>query len=356
MQCASCNLVDACYAIFMRFTRISYLFFVAVLFTLSFGGAVSAQVANTFVTNLSVGSSGAEVVALQKILNESPDTQIATVGPGSPGNETSYFGFLTQAAVMRFQTKYASQVLTPAGLTQATGFVGSYTRALLNAFVAVGANASVATSVAVASPTASATTSQNPNFQNIDAYINAVNETGFTQGLSSSTLSFVDQKIRTEAATTTNFTQQFYNEQQALYEKQLSVNTSGSPMLAFFEKTLSLVAEPFYIEKAYAAIGVPFGGYLTYVNPAICDCPPGVITHLFVSLPNVIPPAVSNMLLDYTNGSEAFDYHNIPEPGIAVLGLYAPGTQACYTYVGESCVPVGAAGLIINPVGSSLAP
>lgn len=86
--------------------------------------------------NLFFGFSGAQVLALQQILNRDPATFIATAGPGSPGNETNYFGSLTKAAVIRFQEKYASEVLAPAGLSQGSGYVGSYTRAKLNALSA----------------------------------------------------------------------------------------------------------------------------------------------------------------------------------------------------------------------------
>ncbi|MEA2112606.1 MAG: peptidoglycan-binding domain-containing protein [Patescibacteria group bacterium] len=100
------------------------------------GGDTTTGVSYNFTKNLSQGDSGVDVLNLQKVLNMSTDTQVAASGVGSAGNETEYFGSLTKVAVIKFQDKYASEILTPVGLTAGTGYVGASTRAKLNTMTA----------------------------------------------------------------------------------------------------------------------------------------------------------------------------------------------------------------------------
>ncbi len=78
---------------------------------------------------LKVGSSGKQVVALQKTLNRLGYV-IAKSGEGSPGNESSKFGPMTREAVKRFQ---CSMRIACAGSERTSGYgmVGTKTRLAL---------------------------------------------------------------------------------------------------------------------------------------------------------------------------------------------------------------------------------
>jgi peptidoglycan hydrolase-like protein with peptidoglycan-binding domain len=84
--------------------------------------------------DLSKGSTGNDVKLLQKILNTNPSTIVASSGLGSSGNETTYFGSATEAAVIKFQNFYS---FSP------TGIVAGVTRAKVNALLSIVTNADV---------------------------------------------------------------------------------------------------------------------------------------------------------------------------------------------------------------------
>jgi hypothetical protein len=94
---------------------------------------------HTFTQNLKLGSSGGEVMWVQQFLNGHGFT-VAASGAGSPGNESSYFGAKTKAAVIKFQNANAATILVPVGLTSGTGNWFASTRAAVNAMCAANPN------------------------------------------------------------------------------------------------------------------------------------------------------------------------------------------------------------------------
>ena len=72
---------------------------------------------------LKKGMTHAQVNTLQMILNKDAETAVALEGTGSAGMETTYFGAMTEKAVMKLQVKYGFE---------AVGYVGPLTRAKLN--------------------------------------------------------------------------------------------------------------------------------------------------------------------------------------------------------------------------------
>jgi peptidoglycan hydrolase-like protein with peptidoglycan-binding domain len=89
--------------------------------------APSSSVSAVFTIGLKKGMSNGDIKRLQQLLNSDPDTKIADSGIGSPGNETEYFGSLTEIAIKKLQSKYGLASEGDAGY----GYVGPKTRAKL---------------------------------------------------------------------------------------------------------------------------------------------------------------------------------------------------------------------------------
>lgn len=77
---------------------------------------------HNFNINLKIGDAGSEITALQTALQKE----------GLSASITNQFDAKTLSVVYDFQMKYKSEILTPSGLKNGTGFVGNATRAKLN--------------------------------------------------------------------------------------------------------------------------------------------------------------------------------------------------------------------------------
>jgi hypothetical protein len=76
----------------------------------------------TFSRDLQYGDHGADVLALQQFLNTNGYV-VATSGPGSPGEETGYFGSATRKSLIAFQKAL--------GIMPTAGYFGAKTRAII---------------------------------------------------------------------------------------------------------------------------------------------------------------------------------------------------------------------------------
>lgn len=298
--------------------------------------------------NLKFGDSGDDVVLLQKILNQDPDTRVAFGGPGSPGKETSYFAGATRNAVIRFQKKYAKEVLLPVSLISPTGFVGTLTRHKLESFFLSDNQPTAPTTIQNVSPGSQNSalqgspqaTSSNPNFENIDIFLGKLAELEKAKGLDVATIEQRANSIRQYAATSTNFRTQF-----EASVKKPATNPQGSSGNFLFN--LGTLLRPILDQlapQAFAITGVPFGGPITFVYP--CSCPPNIF------LLTIGPPSTAQ-LLDYVGGTEAFLSYNLPYARF-LLGYYMPGSgEACWQLAAPSCIPLPAEGTVEPFVGSS---
>jgi len=84
----------------MKFTKGIFASFLVFAFVFA---AASTASAYTHMGTLKLGSSGSQVMELQKALN-AKGFVVSTTGAGSPGMESTYFGAKTQGAVVAFQT------------------------------------------------------------------------------------------------------------------------------------------------------------------------------------------------------------------------------------------------------------
>jgi peptidoglycan hydrolase-like protein with peptidoglycan-binding domain len=314
----------------------------SVVFVTAVPSFVDAVQGVTFFRSLSMGSVGEDVRELQKILNSSPETAIKSLGAGSPGQETTYFGALTRDAVMRFQEKYRDEILIPNGLSRGTGIVGPSTRGVLHDLlqVEVGTNApsTSLSDIGVTPPTQpSGITSTNPNEENLDIFLANIDRVGAQQGLSEEKLTPLKEQIKKDIATTTNLKKTFIE----IVEK--SISKAPEPTRDPLSKLLDSIKSAF-VPKDALAFGTPFGGQLYF--SFFCPCS----GNWLVTIQPLPPTYVA--LLSYTPGTQAHLSYNIPFT-TRLLGQYTPGAGMCSIFIGTGCATLPSEGLITPTVGSS---
>ncbi|MBI2476072.1 MAG: hypothetical protein HYV67_02430 [Candidatus Taylorbacteria bacterium] len=312
--------------------------------------APSFAAAFTFNQNLRPGSAGAAVLELQRFLNQDSDTRVSEEGPGSPGNETSFFGRATWRAVVKFQEKYRSEILLPAGLYQGTGFVGPLTRKKITF---LSQTAEVVENSAVASPPASnreasrtgggqvlATSSLDQVQFDQKAFFQALDNVGAEQGYGRDQLTTIKDAAAKDIALQKpekRFVEEFQKSGVPIHGVQ---SYKGGENFSAF---LNTVLKFFIGEKAYA-FGTPFGGRVLF--PFYCTCSGNWLVTITPTAPTYV------VLLTYYMGTQMYMGYNLPFT-LNVLGEYTSGSQ-CQIYIGYGCTSIPSEGQIGATTGSSL--
>lgn len=318
---------------------------------------------------LKLGDHGTDVRALQVFLNSDSFTRIAESGPGSPGQETDYFGEKTRMAVVKLQERNRATVLTPNGLTRGTGYVGPSTLALLSK-----------TKGGEYTPTSEAKKTLSPkpvthipsNEEGLPGTLATIERLGRQQGFSDAEIARLTEAVTEQVrATTTPLARAFVEQVQRDNPRQEPIVLEdglrdiarafaplfiGEPRLA---TDLSSVVSGFSNIGSSLGLGVglgaplgigaasamlPFGGAIVGV-PVWCGC---TVSWWIPITP--LPPSFPAALM-YFPGSQAFLSYNIPAT-LWLLGFYEPGPQ-CFVFVGVGCAPLPTQGLILPVVGSS---
>lgn len=95
----------------------------------------------------------------------------------------------------------------------------------------------------------------------------------------------------------------------------------------------------------------PFGGLVVAEIP--CTCTPAFTWQWFAPLYFSLVPITGALAVPVTPFLFAYWYSF---PGSWLLGLYTPGAQACWIYVGIACVTLPTLGVVTPFTGSSLVP
>lgn len=303
--------------------------------------------------NLQRGDRSQAVKDLQIALNSVPNLVVSESGPGSVGEETSYFGVKTHQAVIAFQDRYKDSVLKPLGLRKPTGVVGSQTKSKLRDLIG-GKNLAVKEGRKNVPQYDTSTNDDDDNSRSSQSNQNNSSEStslsdlrnrftldkwSFTQEekqtiydmmppkiqdkyysdfVNNSQPSSVNEDDNTEPST--NPLQQRYQEIQESDETSLKEWLKGYLVSQRLREPLSLlqrqIGRIFGPKTAYAQGVFIFGGRIASVEP--CPTPPNALQvtvagprpGLFAFIPGAsqIRPVVAG----------------VPKPGASTLGNYAP--------------------------------
>ncbi len=327
----------------MRFFLTAFIFVF-----LTFSSGAHAQATDPLFSNLSVGSQGVQVALLQQILNRDPDTQVANSGAGSPGMESTYFGPLTKLAVMRFQTKYANEVLAPAGLIGGTGYVGTYTRLKLNSLYSRSQNSAVRTPMEEPAPAVvyssppSSSPAQNPNLENLPTAIALIGDLATRQGYSAKDIARIETEMERQAATTTDLRAAFFERMQSNSRQSVRDVSSVSGLFAVLQQALFSTLFPAHAlaQSAGSHFGTPM-----VIFPISCTCGSGYAVIMMPTGPDYV------VSLHYNDGVQGYANNNIPMISQAILGTYTQGGTCMIT--GTPCYSVPVEGEIGYVTGSS---
>lgn len=322
-----------------------------------------------FARTLKMGMSGEDVRELQRFLNTDNETRVSLSGAGSLGNETNYFGPATHRALVVFQEKHRTEILSPLGLTRGTGVFGLKTRVFVLSKSAKSGAEKVAYPQPI--PTSSSVTpiqtpppvspvntvtpsvSVNPNLENLEYAITEVKKIGTSEGVSSADLALVEQSLRDVSATSTDLTKKFL-ETIVTSKKQAHIDVLNTKLPISPHGVVGKMLVSLGIAKiAHAVAPVPFGGTVVFAAP--CTCSPLA----WLVIINPLPPSYATAL-SYILGTQVFMTNVAPLSVIpphtaqSFLGEYLAGAPTCRMVVPPGCVVVPTWGTISPFVGSSL--
>lgn len=318
-----------------------------------------------FVSNLSIGDYGEEVLKLQKFLNEDASHMVSAAGAGSPGNETRYFGSKTKQALITYQNLHSKDVLKPVGLAYGTGYFGPSTRAYINNLnnksqtlkqTSTQTQGSVSTQ-AETSPTANSVevssgdgVIETPQLEfndysqfidtekGMEAFLDNVRSLSRQKGYDEEKIEEIVGLIRNSEDDSEDTINDFMRE---LNEANRQARGRGG--LHVFDRFLFKIATTL-VPRVNAATGIPFGGRILFAF--YCNC-----SNTFLLTLTPLPPT-QVALLSYFPGTQLYSYYTLPY-AINVLGTYA-GAGTCSVYVGTGCGSIPSRGMITPMVGSSL--